>query len=79
MSFFRSDVWKRLKGEGLKRVHLFAGQHRRFQPKIMRARWEFLAPRDHRREKENAKRRRQIARGQLRVENGLERYLSPGE
>ena len=79
MRFFHSDIWKRLRGEGVKRANVFAGQHRRMSPRIMRARWAFPALRSHDREKENAKRRRQIAMGQLRVENGLERHLSPEE
>lgn len=72
MTFFRSDVWKKLLRKGLQRAHVFFGQHSQARPRIMRVRWDFLAPRDHPRMKEKAKRRRQIARGQLRIENGLE-------
>ena len=79
MRFFHSDIWKRLRGDGVKRANVFAGQHSRTRPRIMRARWSFPALRSHDREKEKAKRRRQIATGQLRIENGLERHLSPEE
>ena len=72
MSFFRTATWDGLKQKGIARTQLFAGQHTRSRPVLMRAIFnEGVSGVRATGKQERARRIRQIERGQLRQDNGL--------